>query len=111
MGTSRDFKVSETPPSSDTLKTATNADDIEISDSLTLRKGGNGQMCADRLDAQPIPEIKEWAIAFVRRHWDAPDRDALLAQALGERLVNKYDVFPGDLETAVEWVMHAVVRA
>jgi hypothetical protein len=43
-------------------------------------------MRTDRLDAQAIPEIKEWAIAFVRRHWDAPDRDALLGQALRERL-------------------------
>src|SRR5262249_2229740 len=65
---------------------------------------------ANRLDARVIPEIKEWAIAFVHRHWDAPDRDALLAQALGERLLNKYDVFPGDLEAAVEWVMDAVFR-
>ena len=63
------------------------------------------------IDARAIPEFKEWAIAFVHRHWDAPDRDALLAQALRERLVNRYDVFPGDLETAVEQVMDAVFRA
>ena len=63
------------------------------------------------IDARVIPEIKEWAIAFVRRHWDALDRDALLGQALRERLVNRYDVFPGDLETAVEQVMEAVFRA
>ena len=62
------------------------------------------------IDARAIPEIKEWAIAFVRRHWDALDRDALLAQALRERLFNKYDVFPTDLEAAVEWIMDALFR-
>jgi putative DNA primase/helicase len=109
-GTSRDSKVSETPPSSDTLKAPPYADEIETSDDLTLWKGGNGQMRAGPLDAQVIPEIKEWAIALVRRHWDVPDRDALLDQALRERLFNKYDVFPGDLEAAVALVMDAVFR-
>jgi putative DNA primase/helicase len=111
MGTSCDSEVSEISPSSDTLRIPTYADEIETSDTSTLRKGGNGQMRTDRLDAQANPEIKEWAIAFVRRHWDAPDRDAVLGQALRERLVNRYDVFPGDLETAVEQVMEAVFRA
>jgi putative DNA primase/helicase len=77
--------------------------------SVEVQKGGNGYAGNLGLSIRTIEEVAEWAVQFHRR-CDGADADAELAQALRERLVNRYDVFPGDLEVEAKRVMDAVFR-
>ena len=57
------------------------------------------------LSDRTVDEVAEWVQAFAARHVGEPDIDALIAQALRERLRNKYDVRPEDLDIEAERVM------
>jgi hypothetical protein len=60
------------------------------------------------LSARTLDEDADWVEEFYYRHRDEPDVDALLAQALRERLRNKRDVRPADLEVEAARVMDRV---
>ena len=73
-----------------------------LCDTVTGRKGGSeGQGLPER----EVDEVAEWVQAFAARHVGEPDFDALIAQALRERLLNKYNVRPEDLDIEAERVM------
>jgi hypothetical protein len=105
---------------SEPIQSATPNSDVPVSKSqksnndglcsgVTVRKGENGHAGDIGLSIRTIKEVAEWAVQFHRRCHGA-DADAQLAQALRERLVNRYDVFPGDLEVEAKRVMDAVFR-
>ena len=52
-----------------------------------------------------VDEVAEWVQAFAARHVGEPDIDTLIAQALRERLRNKYNVRPEDLDIEAKRVM------
>jgi hypothetical protein len=52
-----------------------------------------------------VEDTVAWAVKFNWQHRDQPDVDAQLAQALRERLFNRYDVHPDDLEAEAARVM------
>jgi hypothetical protein len=69
---------------------------------VPVRKGGSeGQGLPER----EVDEVAEWVQAFAARHVGEPDIDALITQALRERLRNKYNVRPEDLDIEAERVM------
>jgi hypothetical protein len=72
---------------------------------VTLSKGGNGQLGQKGLSEREIDEDAEWADEWRYQHRDEPDVDAILAQKLRERLRNKRHVFPENLEIEAERVM------
>jgi putative DNA primase/helicase len=92
-------------------------------------KGGNGHEMPDipgflRRDREPatsakaglsareIEEDAKWALYFFEQHrHNNPDAQAMLATALRERLRNKHDVDPENLDIEAERVMDAVFRA
>ena len=91
---------------SDTSKTPPNADGIEVSDSLTLRKPGgghvkgqNGHAAPSGLSDRTVDEAAVWAKEWRYRHRDEPGVNGLLMTALHERLRNTYDIFPEHLDT------------
>jgi hypothetical protein len=57
------------------------------------------------LSERTIDEVAEWVRAFASKHVGEPDIDTLIARALRERLFNKYDVRPEDLDAEAERVM------
>jgi putative DNA primase/helicase len=74
---------------------------------VTVEKGGNGSARVSRLSDAEIDELRAWTVAFDWQHRNQPDA---LAQALRERLCNRYDVRPNDLEAEAARVMDAVFR-
>jgi hypothetical protein len=60
------------------------------------------------LSIRTLDEDADWVEEFHYRHRDQPDVEAQLAQALRERLRNKRDVRPADLEVEVARVMDRV---
>jgi putative DNA primase/helicase len=65
-------------------------------------KGGSG---GQGLPEREVDEVAEWVQAFAARHVGEPDIDALITQALRERLRNKYNVRPEDLDIEAERIM------
>jgi hypothetical protein len=70
-----------------------------------VAEGGNGYARANRFTAEALTDICEWYVGALRRRHGEPGLEAALDQALRERLFNKYDVAPAELETAVDQVM------
>ena len=69
-----------------------------------VAKGGNGQTRANRFSAEALEDTAEWYLGVLRRRRGEPDLEAIVDQALRERLFNKYDLSPAELEAAVEQV-------
>ena len=69
-----------------------------------VEKGGNGYAGPNRFTATALDDTCDWYLGVLRRRSGEPDLEAIVDQALRERLVNKYDVAPAELETAVERV-------
>ena len=101
---------------SGTSQTETSNPDVSVSKSkkpnndglcfgVSVGKGGNGHAEPLGLSERTLDEVAEWVQAFAARHVGEPDIDALIAQALRERLRNKYDVRPEDLDIEAERVM------
>jgi len=68
-------------------------------------KGGDGHAEPLGLSERTLDEVAEWVQAFAARHVGEPDIDALITQALRERLHNKYNVRPEDLDIEAKRVM------
>ena len=68
-------------------------------------KGGNSHADDVGLSDRTIDELVEWLRVFASRHVGTPDADALIEQALCERLRNKYDVRPEHLDIEAGRVM------
>ena len=66
-----------------------------------VEKGGNGYAGPNRFTATALDDTCEWYLGVLRRRSGEPDLEAVLDQALRERLFNKYDLSPADLETEV----------
>ena len=60
------------------------------------------------LSERNLDEVAEWVQAFAASHVGEPDIDAMIARALRDRLRNKYDVRPEDLDIEAERVMARV---
>jgi hypothetical protein len=75
---------------------------------VAVGKDGNGRIEPFGLSERILDEVAEWVRAFAARHVGEPDIDALMRQALRERLLNKYDVRPEDLDTEAERVIARV---
>jgi hypothetical protein len=78
------------------------ADDLDIP--AFLRREPAGARVSS-LSVAEIEELRGWAVEFDWRHRDHPEA---LAQALRERLCNRYDVRPDNLEAEAGRVMDAV---
>jgi hypothetical protein len=72
---------------------------------LRGREVGNGGREEKGLPEREVDEVAEWVQAFAARHVGEPNIDALITQALRERLRNKYNVRPEDLDIEAERVM------
>jgi hypothetical protein len=86
-------------------KTRDGADGRDANFLTQTGKVGNGHADDVGLSERTIDEVAEWVRAFASRHVGEPDADAQLAQALRERLRNKYNVRPEDLDAEVARVM------
>lgn len=98
--------MSETPTASDTSETSTNADAIGVSDTSTLRKGGNGPLglSTREIDAQ----AERYGDDYHQRR-DEPDIEARLNEELRRRL-RMLGVLPEHIETEFRRVIEAVFR-
>jgi putative DNA primase/helicase len=106
----------DTTGTSDLFQTVTAKPDVTVPKSeksnndglcnvVTVRKGGDGHAEPLGLSERTLDEVAEWVQAFAARHVGEPDIDALITQALRERLRNKYNVRPEDLDIEAERVM------
>jgi putative DNA primase/helicase len=104
---------------SDLFQTSTAETDVEVRKSQKANNGGvclgvevgerESRQSADMgLSVRAVDEAAEWVREFHYRHRDEPDVDATMRQALRERLLNRYDVRPADLEIEFERVLARV---
>jgi putative DNA primase/helicase len=104
-----------TTGTSDLFQTVTAKNDVTVEnceksnndglcDGVTVGKGGNGHARPNQFDARALEDTAEWYLNALRSRQGEPGIEAILAQALGERLFNRYDLAPADVESAVEQV-------
>ena len=105
-GTSRNSKVSEAPPASDTSETTTNADAIGVSDTSTLRKGGNGPLGLSTREIDALAE--RYGDDFHDRR-DEPNVEHKLDEELRQRL-RMLGVLPEHVGTEFRRVKDTVFR-
>ena len=109
----REPDKSGTSPTSQSVRDAGSRTDAKVQETqhsshrghMDTLKGGNGPIEPLGLSERTLDEVAEWVRAFASRHVGEPDINALIAQALRERLFNEYDVGPEDLDTEAERVM------
>jgi hypothetical protein len=73
---------------------------------VPVAKGGNGRGDDKGLSDRDVEDIVAWAVEFRWRH----KSEAALIQALHDRLLRRHNVFPSDLEAAVNHIMDRVPR-
>lgn len=109
----RELYKSGTSPTFQSVRDAGSRTDAKVQETqhsshrghMDALKGGNGHAEPLGLSDRTVDEVAERVRAFAARHVGEPDINALIDQALRERLRNKYSVRPEDLDTEAERVM------
>jgi hypothetical protein len=108
-GASEPFQTS-TPVSPVEVRKSQKPNNDGLCCGVEVQKGGAGHAGDMGLSIRTLDEDADWAEEFHYRHRDEPDVDAQLAQALRERLRNKRDVRPADLEIEAARVMDRIFK-